>query len=74
MIFTVEDEGHFTDHYIKDDKGLIIGSVRPFNGGWAYQSYLGRTRGSSWSTPEFENTKMEAVNACVADYIARRME
>ena len=75
MIFTVEDPGKFTDHYIKNGKGLIIGSVRPFNGGWAYQSCNRFDSGApSWSIPEFENTKMEAVNACVADYIARRME
>jgi hypothetical protein len=73
MIFTVEDPGQFTDHYIKDDKGLIIGSVRPTADGWAYQSCL-HNLSSSWSRPEHEQTKMEAVNAAIADYIARRME
>ena len=74
MIFTVEDETKYTDHFIKDDKGLIIGSVRPTAVGWAYQSCVAHAKPDSWGYPEYERTKMEAVNACVADYIARRME
>jgi hypothetical protein len=73
MIFTVEEGVKFTDHYIKDDKGYIIGSVRPTAHGWVFQSCDNKAQ-TSWSNPELGGTKMEAVNACIADYIARRME
>jgi hypothetical protein len=74
MIFTVDQGDIYTNHYIKDDKGLIIGSVQPYQGGWAYQSCLINKIGGAWSKPEIGDTKQDAINAAIADYIARRME
>jgi hypothetical protein len=85
MIFTCEEApnpwlSHTPRHqYIKDDKGYIIGSVYPEpQGGWTWQSCLtnGPKGNSDWSNPSInpEANRMDAINAAIADYIARRME
>ena len=76
MIFTcAEDPEQLSavHQYIKDDKGYIIGSVISTSDGWVWQSCNNAVH-ESWSDPEVAPTRMEAINACVADYIARRME
>lgn len=75
MIFTVDQHDIYSEHYIKDDKGLIIGCAKTTQQGWFAQSCLHAASITSWSNPEGPfTTKMEAVNAAIADYIARRME
>ena len=83
MIFTCEEEPNPWDQadkarwqYIKDDKGYIIGSVYPEpQGGWTWQSCVHHLK-ESWSDPHTppEVGRMDAINAAIADYIARRME
>ena len=77
MIFTVDDSfgepktpGY---QYIKDDKGYIMGSVISTGQGWSWQSCDNAVH-DSWSDPATEPTRQDAINAAIADYIARRME
>jgi hypothetical protein len=78
MIFTLDDRyGELKPpgyQYIKDEGGYIIGSANATHDGWFSQSCL-RFMQDSWSAPEGPHAcKQDAVNAAVADYIARRME
>ena len=76
MIFTCAEDPYqlsLVHQYIKDDKGYIIGSVISTSQGWAWQSCDNAVR-DSWSNPDFAPTRQEAINAAIADYIARRME
>ena len=75
MIFIVEDSTHTNPYFIKDDKGYIIGCVTVSPEGWVSQSCVKEDEAKSWSLYQGPfATKMEAVNAAIADYIARRME
>lgn len=75
MIFAIDDptDGNVERTYIKDSAGYIIGAVRPLHSCWEWQS-CDRDATPSWSAPDTAPTKMEAVNAAIADYVARRME
>ena len=78
MIFTCDydpEQASSEHQYIKDDKGYIIGSVLPMSEGWRAQSCIAGVRapGTSWGDVIIEPTRMGAINAAIADYIARRM-
>ena len=79
MIFTCEENDteprkYRVYQYIKDDKGLIIGSANTTQDGWFAQSYVLGVN-PPWSNPEGPHAYWHAaINAAIADYIARIME